>query len=163
MLGPAGAEPAESAEEQDIDLAEELEVLTNRPEPPDPHSADHASWQAAADAREKYVISLIRTLRVVEARRRGTVDWIALEGASEPLRRKVADLEAALQQKLRGGEVELSMERARLGRKESTLLQREQQLEKARKRRDMAGDEASEGQSRRWLRFLGRPSRGDGG
>jgi hypothetical protein len=163
MLGQAGAAPAETtAEEEDVDLAEELEVLANRPEPPDPHDADHATWQAAADAREKYVISLIRTLRVVEARRRGTVDWNALEGAADPLRRKVAELETALQQKLRSGEVELSMERARLGRKESTLLQREQQLEKARKRRDMTGDDNTEGQSRRWLRFLGRPNRGDG-
>jgi hypothetical protein len=154
--------PVEDEEEPcRIDLKEELEVLVNRPERMDPHSIDREAWQEAVDAREKYMISLIRALRVVESRRRGTPDWDSLTEAPVQLRDEVAQLSLELQQSLRNAEVEQSIERARLSRQESLIAQQHREIEKARKKQGYpnkpgSGNAPVDAQQGRWLKFLGR-------
>ncbi len=153
---------AENEEEQGrIDLKEELEVLVNRPAPMEGDSGDRTVWQEAVDSREKYIISLIRALRVVESRRRGSPDWESFTLAPAALREQVAQLAAELQQSLRNAEVELSIERARLSRQESLIAQQRRELDKAHKKQGYPPKSASAGSAPdptqgRWLKFLGK-------
>ena len=125
-----------------IDLKEELDVLVNRPTAVDAECHDQEVWREAVDCREKYIISLVRALRVVESRRRGSPDWDSLSG--RPGRRfagDVAQLTADLQQTLRNAEVELSIERARISRQESLIAQQRREIEKALKKQGITKPE----------------------
>lgn len=157
MLKSEGTKAAAPEEEGHIDLKEELDVLVNRPAPVEEDSKDRAIWQDAVDSREKYIISLIRALRVVEGRRRGSPDWESLTEAPAELRAQVAQLASDLQQSLRNAEVELSIESARLSRQESLIAQQKRDLDKARKKQGhpqkAAGTDSTQG---RWLKFLGK-------
>ncbi len=149
--------PAEAEQEPGhIDLKEELDVLVNRPTAVDADCHDGAVWQAAVNSREKYIISLIRALRVVESRRRGAPDWESFALAPANLRQDVAHLAADLQQTLRNGEVELSIERARISRQESLIAQQRREIDKAMKKHGIAtpAQAASDSQQGRWLKFL---------
>lgn len=151
---PQGEAPVEK-----VNLREELEVLETRPHRPSVETATVDDFRDAVDSREKYIISLIRTLRVMHSRRRGQVDWRSLEQAPEELRTRLGERDDELQQRLRQAEVELSIERARLSRQESMLQQREQELEKTLHRRDRTpaqNPREAAPENRRWLKFLGR-------
>jgi len=157
---------AENEEEQlNIDLQEELEVLVNRPPHVEGDEADRRVWEDAVDSREKYIISLIRALRVVENRRRGTPDWQSFTEAPDALREEVAQLAAKLQQTQRNAEVELSIERARISRQESVIAQQRRDLDKARKKQGATPQSppspAGDSQQGRWQRFLGRGDSGE--
>ncbi len=158
-----GEDDPDAVEEEPerIDLKEELEVLVNRPERVLPDCHDQNVWQEAVDAREKYTISLIRALRVVESRRRGSPDWDSLTDAPVGLRDEVAQLATDLQQTLRNAEVELSIERARISRQESLIAQQYREIEKAQKKqgypnKSAPGMDGADQQQGRWLKFLGR-------
>lgn len=160
MLGEEGASIENEEEEQNIDLREELDVLVNRPALVGGDCHDQNAWQQAVDSRENYMISLIRTLRVVESRRRGAPDWDAFTEAPEPLRDEVAQYANELHQTLRNAEVELSIERARISRQESVIAQQRREIDKALKKQGLneskSKEEASDSQQGRWLKFLGR-------
>ena len=149
-------EPLATAEQ--VDLHEELQILENRPAPVDASRAERADWQAAVEDRERYIISLIRMLRVLQTRRRGPIDELPEDQISDEQRNRLTELESVLHQKLRQGEVELSMERARVGRLESRIRQRESEIQRILKQRDQANGSVSESDSRdrRWMRFINR-------
>ncbi len=146
------------ATDEQVDLHEELQILENRPAPVDASQTDRAGWQAAVEDRERYIISLIRMLRILQTRRRGPIDELPEDQISEEKRRQLTELENTLHQKLRQGEVELSMERARVGRLESRIRQRESEIQRILKQRDQASGSVSESDSRnrRWMRFINR-------
>jgi hypothetical protein len=159
MLKSDGIETEKDKEEGHIDLKEELEVLVNRPTRVDAGSNDRAAWLEAVDSREKYIISLIRALRVVEGRRRGSPDWESFTEAPADLRAQVAQLASEMQQSLRNAEVELSIERARLSRQESLIAQQQRELDKARKKQGLSpkpGSGTGTDTQGRWLKFLGK-------
>lgn len=157
MLGEE-PDPQKSEDDQlNVDLQEELNVLVNRPGRVDEACQERSTWAEAVDAREKYLISLIRALRVVEARRRGTPDWDSFTLAPAGLRERVARLAAELQQLQRNAEVELSIERARISRQESVIAQRRRELDKATKKQGanpQSSQPAPTGEGR-WKKFLG--------
>ncbi|MCA9067910.1 MAG: hypothetical protein KDA84_03255 [Planctomycetaceae bacterium] len=160
MLQEEGTTPEIDEEVQNIDLREELDVLVNRPAPVDQDCHDCEMWQEAVDARETYMISLIRALRVVESRRRGAPDWESFTNAPEPLREEVAQYAAELHQTLRNAEVELSIERARISRQESVIAQQRREIDKALKKQGLnqpqSKTDPNDSQQGRWLKFLGR-------
>lgn len=162
MLKSEGIEAEAEREAGRISLKEELEVLVNRPAPMDAGSSDRDLWLEAVDSREKYIISLIRALRVVEGRRRGSPDWESFTEAPAELRAQVAQFASELQQSLRNAEVELSIERARLSRQESLIAQQKRDLDKARKKQGQTqkSGPGSEGSQGRWLKFLGKGNNG---
>jgi len=81
----------------------------------------------------------------------------------EPLKQCIADLEAQWQAKFRQVELNLSLERARLARDQSTVRQQQELLQKqlknsggSSKTDSDAGDKDEDGSSkRRWFRFMG--------
>ncbi|WP_166829766.1 hypothetical protein [Thalassoroseus pseudoceratinae] len=162
MLGeePPPAEPEEpaAAAEEQVNLQEELQILDKRPAPVDASQAEREDWQAAIEERELYIVSLVRMLRVLQARCRGPIEDVPEDEISDEQRSRLVDLENTLHQKLRQGEVELSMERARVGRLESRIRQRESEIQRILKQRDQANGETNESDSRnrRWMRFIGR-------
>lgn len=158
----AEVDPAKEEEENGhIDLKEELEVLVNRPAPVDPICDDRTVWQEAVDCREKYMISLIRALRVVENRRRGNPDWESFTEAPAELRAEVAQLASELQQSLRNAEVEQSIERARISRQESLIAQHRREIDKARKKGFPQKSSGNGDPQGRWLKFLGKNQAGE--
>jgi len=157
MLGEE-AEPEETEEDQyNIDLQAELKVLVNRPIDVEESCHDPESWQEAVNLREAYIISLIRALRVVESRRRGSPDWESFEAAPPELRQQVAQLAADLQQTQRNAEVELSVERARVSRLESEIAHKRRELDKMLKKKGLNPQAAEPSGSKegRWKKFLG--------
>lgn len=160
MLKEEGTLVENQEEEQNIDLREELDVLVNRPAPVSPDCEDREVWQQAVDARENYMISLIRALRVVESRRRGAPDWHSFTEAPEPLRDEVAHYATELHQTLRNAEVELSIERARISRQESVIAQQRREIDKALKKQGLSQskpkNDPNDSQQGRWRKFLGR-------
>lgn len=165
MLGEETSQAENEEEQLNIDLQAELDVLVNRPPHVESDQADRRVWEDAVDSREKYMISLIRALRVVENRRRGTPDWESFTEAPDALREEVAQLAAKLQQTQRNAEVELSIERARISRQESVIAQQRRELDKARKKQGVnpqtPANPVADSQQGRWQRFLGRGDSGE--
>ncbi len=157
MLNEEVPQAEQEDETVNINLKEELEVLVNRPEHVDEDCEDLETWQNAVDSREKYMISLIRALRVVEGRRRGAPDWDSFTEAPVQLREQAGQLAAELQQTLRNSEVELSIERARISRQDSVIAQQRREIDKAQKKQGNAKPtNPNDSQQGRWLKFLGR-------
>jgi hypothetical protein len=159
MLGEEPDAGVSADDQLNVDLQEELDVLVNRPAPVDESCDERDAWVEAVDSREKYLISLIRALRVVEGRRRGSPDWESFTLAPAELRERVARLAADLQQLQRNSEVEFSIERARISRQESLIAQRRRDLDKARQKKGVDNranaDEAAATGEGRWKKFLG--------
>jgi len=142
-------------------------VLEPLPEPPDAVDIEHAEreyLELAILARDEYITALTRRLRAVEVAQ--PVSELMSLGVEAPeFVARVTTLEQQLQEHLRLAEVELSLERAKMARDHSRLLQQQEQIEKQLKKLGLQSpDGAENGRSapasnpdRRWMRFLGTP------
>jgi hypothetical protein len=86
------------------------------PEPLDVAAADIDQLRDAVEKRDSYITWLIHRFRAAELRRQIPGDWSELQDVPDEMRRHLEELEGRLQEMLRLAEVELSLERARLGR-----------------------------------------------
>ncbi|MAG95012.1 MAG: hypothetical protein CMJ48_14895 [Planctomycetaceae bacterium] len=145
-------------------------ALTDIPELPetppeiDLDTAQVDELRTAVEQRDAYIATVIKRLRVAEARHVQPVDWDNVQEAPDELRSCLEELQSQLKETLRVAEVELAIERARLGRKESELRQLEESVHKKMhevgmdvERNDHASgdDRATTGKSRGWLGMLG--------
>lgn len=165
-------EPVATAVSETVTASAERLLTDSMPEGPSPvdfRSATSEELQAAVEARDEYITFLIKKLRHSDARAGvSSPDWDALQNAPEELVTRLQELECRLEQTLRISEVELSVERARLGREETRLLQIRDQVSKQLGMLGLsledglpsdddiaaaASDDTTKG--RRWLRFLG--------
>lgn len=131
------------------------------PEPVDVENADRDALAKAVLERDEYVAHLLSRLRNSEMRTFQPVDWNALADCPEDLRARLEDVQGRLEDATRRAEVELSLERARLSRIESTLEHRGERLEKELVKLglddeslDRQHDEEAE-KGPRWMRILG--------
>ena len=184
---------AETSEETDASSAtEESEPVVhvelpepesiNPPEAIDLESSDLDLLRLAVEERDTYIGYLISKLKSSESRADLKVDWAALNDAPEELQNRLQGLEGRLEELLRLAEVELALERARLGREANRQKQLELQIKEELmklglskgddadpKKGDQAGhsldgqssdeddlDEDGDPQGNRWLRMLGR-------
>jgi hypothetical protein len=155
------------------DEAEDDVQLGEAPQPIDLNKATIEELRAAVDVRDAYIAGMARKLRVVASRRVVMPNWEPLNNAPEDLRAALQELERRLDETLRVTEVELSLERARLGREEVRLRILEEQLQKEAKRRGSplgseelgrklkSAEDPENAKSQRWLRMLGM-GKGDG-
>jgi hypothetical protein len=143
--------------------------------PPTAIDVDDASredLQYAVLARDEFIAELLRRLRLVEGRTRPSDGWKAFESVPAELRERLESLERRLDQAARMSEVELSIERAKLGREAARLKQLEEQTQKAAARVGLAVADAERAENDddepettqrqadgRWLRMLGRNKR----
>jgi hypothetical protein len=137
------------------------------PVPVDFDTADAAALRQEVERRDEYIAYLIRKLRFSESRKGLSGDWKALEGVPDELRARLIDYERRLDEALRQAEVELSLERARLGREAARVRLLEHQVTTERKRYEIVADGESrprpnvraeaddDPKSSRWLRMLG--------
>ena len=91
-------------------------------------------------------------------------DWVSLEQAPEELCQRLETQSQRLDQMLKHAEIEMSIERARIGRAEALLRQQQEMIEKQMRRlglktiEEQAGEEPETTPTdRRWVRFLGLP------
>lgn len=93
----------------------------------------------------------------------------SLDAVPEALKAKIAELETQWQAKFRQAELELSLERARLGREQTALRQAQEVAKREQKQgnrskketeSDGKGDDASK---RRWFKFMGKTGEGGEG
>ena len=144
----------------------------NAPAAIDVDEASREDLQYAVLARDEFIAELLRRLRSVEGRTRPTDGWKALESVPAELRTRLESLERRLDQAARMSEVELSIERAKLGREAARLKQLEEQTQKAAERVGLALADAERAEKEddetettqqhadgRWLRMLGRNKR----
>jgi hypothetical protein len=128
----------------------------------DVESANTDELRRAVTARDEFIAELLRRFRSAESRSRPTDDWKSLESVPEELRGRLESLERRLEQTLRLTEVELSLERAKLGREAVRVKQLEEATQKAMARLNLAvdDDDVEDGDDRsgsdgRWKRMLG--------
>ena len=134
------------------------------PAPFSPITATPQEIEAAVDQRDAYITYLLRRLRT-QATVQTPPDWVALEHAPEELCSKLTALQQQLEEHLRHAEVEMSIERARIGREQSHLRQQQELIEKQMRRlglktvdeQQTAPIEPIAANDRRWVRFLGLP------
>lgn len=145
--------------------AHSAEPLDELP-PPAPISTATATpeeFETALDERDAYITYLLRKVRQL-----GAVppppDWVSLEQVPEALCATLNGHVQQLEELLRTAEIELSIERARIGREQSQLRQQQDAIDKQMRRLGLKSlDEqaaaAEDGNStdRRWVRFLGLP------
>jgi hypothetical protein len=148
------------------DVAAEGADSQTEPSPPTPISPSNATpdeLEAALDERDAYITHLLRKIR-----QQGAVppppDWVSLERVPEDLCATLNGHVKQLEELLRNAEIELSIERARIGREQSQLRQQQEAIDKQMRRLGLKSlDEqaaaAEDGNStdRRWVRFLGLP------
>lgn len=91
-------------------------------------------------------------------------DLQSIDQLPEPVRQRLSDIEAHWQAKFRQIELDLSLERARLGREQAQLKHQQDLLQKQLKHLGHApagaadADESDDSKSRRrWFRFMGKP------
>lgn len=94
-------------------------------------SAGIINLRSAVIERDEFIAELLRRLRIVEGRTRPSDTWKGLESTPEDLRERLESLEQRLEQALRMSEVELSLERAKLGREAMRLKHLEESTQKA--------------------------------
>ncbi len=120
--------------------------------------------ESALDQRDAYIAYLLRRLRT-QTPVQSPPDWVALEHAPEELCNQLNALHQRLEEHLRHAEIEMSIERARIGREQSQLRQQQELIEKQMRRlglktvdeQQAIPVEAAAGNDRRWVRFLGLP------
>lgn len=161
----AVAESIGAVAEQYEEIEEFEADPTIAPPPIDVSAASLEELQQAVDLRDEYVSHLLRQLRVVHGKRTPQVDWDSLQNVPENLESALKNVQKRLDEQLRIAEVELSLERARLGREQSRLNQLSAQVEKNMRRFGMqSGDDADQGEGQdgadpakghRWLTMLG--------
>ncbi|WP_145262003.1 hypothetical protein [Calycomorphotria hydatis] len=144
----------------------QFEEPTGSLDPPQVINVDAASVEElkfAVTERDAFISELIRRYRSLEQSRQPVGNWQDLEAVPDDLRHRLTVLEEQLNEALRLSEVEISLERARLGREEMRLKQLDENAQKALERLGIAqaeikeempgeGDDES---NRRWLRMLG--------
>jgi hypothetical protein len=145
-------------------------IPLHAPETIELESASREELRSAVLVRDEFIAELLRRLRSVEGRTRPNEDWKSLETVPDELRNRLESLERRLDQAARMAEVELSIERAKLGREAARLKQLEEATQKAAERVGLAladveraeaeDDEPETTQADgRWLRMLGRNKR----
>ena len=139
----------------------------NAPAPLDLDAANLDQLKEALESRDQYIAYLSRKLRISECRQIPTGDWKTLENVPDELRAQLEQYERRLEEALRQAEVELSMERARLGREASRIRGLEHQVATDRKRFELrvedktsnaranGNSEPEDDKSSRWLRMWG--------
>ena len=131
------------------------------------NSATREQLVEAINLRDEAIATLLNRLRKIGGERYKVPNWEELDSAPEDMQEALEALELRISETLKLSEVELSMERARLAREESRLVQAQQQLEKKMRRLGIRldEDESSESSGKsptdekektgRWKRFLG--------
>jgi hypothetical protein len=162
---PGGWDEASPGVQVEMIPAADVPDLPEAPADLDLEAASAEELRAAVEERDTFIMTVLKRLRAAEARQVYKVDWESIEGVPEELTAQVQDLEAKLKETLRVAEVELSIERARLGREENRLTQLEHTVEtKMRKlgldvdgEDDGSGDAggSSESKHSRWFGMLG--------
>lgn len=127
--------PAENNAENNIAVQhapiEEIDLdLPDAPEPIDSITADKEELLFAIDCRDDYVVILIQQLRELHRKVMNKVpaNWEALADDPEAFRNQLEYLEAQLNEQLRYAEVENSVQRAKMARKETRLEQLEKRV-----------------------------------
>jgi len=121
--------------------------------------------QAIRD-RDKLIQQLREPLLVMQAAGQLPADIQSLAGIPEPLKERIAELEAQWQAKFRQVELDLSLERARLAREQASVRQQQELLQKqlrkggsggaAKQTADEPGKADEHASRRRWFRFMGK-------
>jgi hypothetical protein len=170
--------PVSSQQAADTPRAAEIDLPpVDPPESIDVYSAGLEELQQAVLKRDDYIAYLGRRLANSAAMGALPANWAEFEHAPEELCRRLETLEKELEEKLRVAEVQLSIERARLGREESKLAMREEQIEKQMRKLGLQGEERQaptttmtpneappteeDPKGRRWMRFLSSGKGGD--
>ncbi len=146
--------------------------LADAPEPVDFENADADALKDAITKRESYISYLIGRLRSLQSRRHTPINWAELNAAPEELKQRLEHLEAQLNETLRMAEVDVSLERARLGREAIRLEQLELHVQRQAERAgisdfgegehevvgdvDDRADEEETGIAGRWNRLFGK-------
>lgn len=103
------------------------------PEPVDFETADVETLREAVEFRDKFIVEMTRRLRSLPVHV-PPQDWEGLASVPEEMQQRLEDVLARYDEKLRCAEVELSLERARLGREEARLNDLKELLDKQQKR-----------------------------
>ena len=137
------------------------------PESVDFESANPEQLQEAIESRDTYLEYLIRKLRAAELSPKFLRGWQELEGVEEAVKERLEQLEETLNDNLVRAEIELSLERARLGRESIRIEQLELQIEKKMKRMGLTTEDVGDSsqsndepeldstKGRSWLKMLG--------
>jgi hypothetical protein len=166
VLAQSGEEPAHSYGGQEgdgiPDGPDPFDEPIDVPQPIDLDAAGTDELRNAVIARDDFIAELLQRLRAAESRTRPTDGWKSLETVPDDLRQRLESLERRLEQTQRLTEVELSLERAKLGREAVRLRQLEESTQKAMERVGLAMADEQEDDDRglnaadgRWLRMLG--------
>lgn len=141
--------------------------LADPPASIDVANAGIEDLRQAVEERDSYILYVLQRLRNAESRHHVPNNWAVLETMPAELRGRLEVLEKQLQQTLRTAEIELSLQRAKLGREEMRIRHLDEQVQKERKRTGGGPADAPEGdrdksQSNRWMRMLGGRKKSDG-
>jgi len=137
-------------------------LLADPPASIDVANAGVEELRHAVEERDSYILYLLQRLRNAESRPVVRNNWSVLENVPAELRVRLEVLEKQLEQTLRTAEVELSLQRAKLGREEARIRLLDEHVQKELKRAGLTeekleeGAEEEKGVSSRWMRMLGR-------
>lgn len=125
--------------------------------------ATPAELEQAVDERDAYIVYLLRKLRQQSAVQPAP-DWVSLEHVPEQLCATLEGHTRRLEEMLRVAEIEMSIERARIGREQMQLRHQQDAIDKQMRRLGLKtiDEQAAESEDvssadRRWVRFLGLP------
>jgi hypothetical protein len=117
--------------------------------------------------RDQVIQQLREPLLLLRAAGELPRDLKSLDDLPEALRQRIETLEAQWQAKFRQGELDLSLERARLAREQSQVRQQQELFQKQLKQKGNFKDQPVEGDKedtasrRRWFRFMGKNGEGE--
>lgn len=141
------------------------------PEPPAPVDFESLTLEEAQKAirdRDDVITRLRDPLILMQTSGQLPDGLPSLESAPEPLRAKLLEIEKQWQAKFRQAELDLSLERARLAREQSTVRQQQDQIQKELRRLGLGGEKPGEPaknrddtSKHRWFRFMNKASEGD--
>lgn len=150
-----------------VEMTDDREILRLMTETPTPVEVDFESasadvLKAAILERDTYIIQLNRLFRTRNVLALAN-DWAALGNVPADLQLRVESIMEHLDVQVRLGEVEMSLERARLARERSQIQSDRETIEKHMKRlglsslAELENISAATGSTtdRRWMRFLG--------
>lgn len=159
LLAGSAEEGEADSEDPPMEDDEAIQLSTVAPPVPVEDGSSDVDLRNAVAERDNYILWLQQSVRQAELRRRKA---LALAGDTpEPLQHRLEELEHVYQEQRRLAEVEMSLERARLGREEMRLRQLEDVLQRELKRlgvQNAGGGKPSEAEcpkNRRWRRILG--------
>jgi len=132
-------------------------------EPPTPiqiESASPGDLRQAVERRDDFIKNLIQRLRYAEYTSEQFRGWRELENTPDQITEELTALHDKLEQHLRLAEVEMAIERAKVGREAARLHQVEQQFRKQMGNAEASSDSpqasklSDENTNRRWMRFF---------